>query len=210
MYAPSAFHVTDHKVLYELISAHPLAMLVRNGDLGPVIAHIPLAATVKNGKITSLSGHVAKANPFWNSAADKMVVAAFAGPNAYVSPAYYPSKIEHGKVVPTWNYIRVEARGQLRLQGDPAQMRGFIDAPTDHMEQSRDHPWSTADAPDPYIDRLSNAIVGIEIEIAEIQGVWKLSQNKSPTDFAGVLDGLENDGQGAMANAMTSLPGQKE
>lgn len=210
MYTPVAFHVTDHQALFDLISAHPLAMLVRNGDLGPVIAHIPLAATMVDGTLTTLTGHVAKANPFWIDASEKMVVAAFAGPDAYVSPAYYPSKQAHGKVVPTWNYIRVEARGQLRLQDDPAQMHGFVDAPTEHMERGRETPWSAADAPDSYIEQLSNAIVGITIDVADIQGVWKLSQNKSSADLAGVMNGLGTDGDRSITQAMKTLARQKE
>lgn len=210
MYAPAAFHVTDHTALFELISAHPLAMLVRNGQSGPVIAHIPLAATLLDGKLTTLTGHVAKANPFWVDASGEVVVAAFSGPDAYVSPAYYPSKQAHGKAVPTWNYIRVEARGQLRLQDDPAQMHRFVDAPTKHMEQGRDAPWSIADAPDSYIDRLSHAIIGITIDVTDIQGVWKLSQNKSSADFTGVVNGLGTDSQGPIAQTMKALERQKE
>ena len=210
MYAPAAFHVSDHNKLYELIAAHPLAMLVRNGASGPVIAHVPLAASMVDGKIKKLTGHVAKANPFWTETSGTTVVAAFSGPDAYVSPAYYPSKQEHGKVVPTWNYVRVEARGEISLQSDPAQMRGFIDAPTDHMENSRAAPWSTRDAPDVYIDRLSNAIVGIAIDVTDIQGVWKLSQNKSQADFSGVVDGMEADGNPTIATAMTSLSSRND
>ena len=202
MYVPSAFRVTDPALLLDHMKHFPLAMLVRNGDAGPVIAHIPLAAIRAGDTISKLTGHVAKANPFWTGADGSEVVAVFTGPDAYVSPAYYPSKQEHGKVVPTWNYIRVEVRGRLQLQEDPAKMRPHVDVPTQQMEAERQTPWSTEDAPASYIDKLSHAIIGLTIEIDQIDGVWKLSQNKTEGDFEGVARGLQSDGETQIASAM--------
>ncbi|MEL7547371.1 MAG: FMN-binding negative transcriptional regulator [Pseudomonadota bacterium] len=202
MYAPSAFQVKDHEKLLALIQAHPLATLACNGEAGPVIAHVPLVAEIQAGKIHALVGHVARANPIWQSAKGALGVAVFSGPDAYVSPGYYPSKQAHGKVVPTWNYVRVEARGRFTIESEPVKMRAYIDPPTDHMEQPRRDSWSTKDAPDAYINQLSQAIVGVRLDIVQIEGVWKLSQNKSQADFAGVVQGLEADNIDQVANAM--------
>ena len=179
--------------LLGLVRAHPLAVLAVNGPAGPVIAHIPLAPeTDGEGRITALVGHVARANPFWQAAeAEGVCAAVFSGPDAYVSPAFYPSKAEHGRVVPTWNYLRVEVRGRLSLEPDPAAMRPFLDGPTDAMEAERPAPWAVTDAPEPYIAKLSAAVVGLRLAVQSVEGVWKLSQNKAATpDHAGVIAGL--------------------
>lgn len=179
--------------LLALVRAHPLAVLAVNGPEGPVLAHAPLAAdTDGEGRIIALVGHVARANPFWRAAqADPACVALFTGADAYVTPAFYPSKAEHGRAVPTWNYLRVEARGRLTVEPDPAAMRPYIDRPTDEMEARRAQPWAVADAPADYVARLSAAIVGIRLAVDMVEGVWKLSQNKASTaDHAGVVAGL--------------------
>jgi len=205
MYAPPAFRVTDAAKLISLIEQYPFAMLARNSDDGPVIAHIPLVAEIVDGVVEALVGHVAKANPFWDGADKAQTVAVFTGPEAYVSPAHYASKQAHGKVVPTWNYIRVEARGRLRVETAASNMQSYIDRPTEHMEQNREAAWATRDAPEAYIQRLSNAIVGLRLNVEQIEGVWKLSQNKSEQDFSGVANGLLTEGATDVANAMAAL-----
>lgn len=179
--------------LLALVRAHPLAVLAVNGPAGPVLAHVPLAAqTDAKGRIAALVGHVARANPFWRAAeVEGACAAVFTGPDAYVSPAFYPSKAEHGRVVPTWNYLRVEVRGRLRLEPDAAAMRPYLDAPTAAMEAARVAPWAVADAPEPYVSKLSAAVVGVRLAADIVEGVWKLSQNKVGTpDHAGVVAGL--------------------
>jgi transcriptional regulator len=203
MYNPPAFAKDDPAALLEAVSAHPFATLVVNGAQGPVAAYAPLAAEVDGeGQIVGLVGHVARANPFWQGADQAPVLAIFAGPDGYVSPSFYPSKEEHGRVVPTWNYVRIEARGTLTVERDPARLRAFIDAPTALMEAQRARPWSAADAPEDYLESQLRGIVGVRLSVTEIHGKWKLSQNKSPADQEGVIRGVRADGLTTLAMTM--------
>jgi len=115
----------------------------------------------------------------------------FSGHDAYITPAFYPSKTRDGKVVPTWNYVAVHAYGTLRFVSDPTLLRRHLEALTSHHESSRAQPWAVSDAPESYIDRMLGAIVGVEIEITRLEGKWKMSQNRSAEDVEGVIAGLE-------------------
>lgn len=193
MHRPLAFVVDDPERLLALVRAHPLATMAVNGAAGPALAYAPLAPeTDAEGRIVALVGHMARANPFWRAAeADGACVAVFAGPDAYVTPAWYSSKAEHGRVVPTWNYVRAEFRGRLELETDPERMRPYLDRPTDAMEAARPQPWAVDDAPAAYVARLSAAVVGVRLNVESAEGAWKLSQNKIGTaDYKGVREGL--------------------
>ena len=192
MYRPGAFVEDDPARLAALIGARPLASLVVNGVGGLIAAHAPLLAEQDaDGRIVALVGHLARANPFWSAVGDAAeVLAIFAGPDAYVSPSMYASKREHGRVVPTWNYARIEARGRLTIETDPDRLRPYFERLTQALETGRPEPWSVDDAPESYIGKLQQAIVGLRIEVSDIRGALKLSQNRSEADNAGVLVGL--------------------
>ena len=185
MYVPSHFEEKRPDVLSELIEKYPLGTLVSvDGDGVLQANNVPFL--FESGV---LSGHVARGNPAWRETRGESLVI-FQGPNVYVSPSFYPSKAEHGKVVPTWNYCTVQARGTLRAIEDTEWLRTLVTRLTDRHEGEREKPWAVTDAPSDYIDKLLPAIVGIEIEVTSLVGKWKTSQNRTPTDRAGVLDAL--------------------
>jgi transcriptional regulator len=149
-----------------------------------------------------LRAHVARANPVWrDGAGDALVI--FQGPALYVTPSWYPSKREGGKVVPTWNYAVVHASGVLRAIDDATWLRAFVTRLTDRHEGRRAAPWKVTDAPADYVDKMLTAIVGIELPVARLVGKWKVSQNRPAADRAGVIAGLEADGDDA-ARAMAA------
>ena len=203
MHPSSIFH-TDADAARVIIAQSPLATIAANGSDGPVIAVVPLVWSKDQSK---LIGHVARTNAFWDALQDQTptVTAVFRSDDAYVSASAYPSKAEHGKVVPTWNYIAAEARGELTFKTDLTSIRDSVSALSDHMEADRETPWAVTDAPDRYIDKLANAIVAFEISVRALKGVRKLSQNKSETDRAGVVSDLMKQEAGAerLANEMT-------
>ena len=167
----------------------PFAMLAVNGEEGPVTALVPLTL---NEAGDAFLGHVAKANPFWEAAqAAGKGVAVFRGPDAYVSPSSYPSKADHHKAVPTWNYMAVEIRGQITVQTQADKMGDYLEPLTEKMESHRELPWKISDAPDDYIAKLSSAIIGFSLSVDDLHFVEKLSQNKSEHDREGVITSLE-------------------
>ncbi|CAG1014001.1 Protease synthase and sporulation protein PAI 2 [Burkholderiaceae bacterium] len=193
MYVPSHFEETRSEVLHGLIHTHPLATLVAPGGAELAVSHIPLLLDPAHGPHGTLRGHVARANPLWRSLGGPMAcVAIFQGPQAYVTPSWYASKHEHGKVVPTWNYAVVHAHGPARAIEDPAWLIAHLSAMTDVQESRQAQPWKVADAPKEYIERLMQAIVGIEIGITSLRGSWKVSQNRSQADRLGVAAGLRS------------------
>jgi transcriptional regulator len=191
MYVPAHFEETRPELLRELIRRHPLATLVSQRPEGLYADHVPL---IVDGTLATLRGHVARANPVWREvAAGAPVLAIFQGPDHYVSPGWYPAKAEHGKVVPTWNYVVVHVRGSIAWREDAPWLRAFLDTLTDGQEAGRTEPWQVADAPSTYIDRMLKAIVGFEIAITSLTGKWKLGQNRSAADRAGIAAGLAGE-----------------
>jgi len=190
MYLPSHFEQHDTATLHALMRAHPLATLVSTGPEGPTADHVPLASDAGAGAHGALLGHVARANPLWAAAAGSPVLAVFHGPQAYVSPSWYPGKATTHKVVPTWNYTVVHAHGLLRAVEDAPWLHALLVRLTDHHEAQRAAPWAVADAPDDYVQQMLRAIVGIRIPIERLIGKWKVSQNRSAADRQGVADGL--------------------
>lgn len=194
MYEVAAFREDRVEVMHALIRAHPLATLVSVCGGALEANHLPLLIEADPAPNGTLRGHVARSNPLWRQPPEGEVLAVFQGPQAYVTPSWYPSKREHGKVVPTWNYAVVHVRGPLRVHDDREWLRGLVSRLTDSREAGRPQPWAVGDAPDDYIDRMLGAIVGIEIPVRSIEGKWKVSQNRQPADRAGVAAGLRADG----------------
>ncbi|WHS60316.1 FMN-binding negative transcriptional regulator [Pseudomonas sp. G2-4] len=191
MYNPKAFAAEDLPQLHGMMNDCRLAVLITHGEDGLQASHLPLLLDTQQGPNGSLYGHMARANPQWRdleAGAEALVV--FAGADAYVSPGFYPSKAEHGKVVPTWNYLAVHAYGTAEVFSDPHRLRNLVGALTDRHESGRAQPWTIDDAPAEYVDSMLKAIVGFALPIQRLEGKRKLSQNRSLADVAGVRNGL--------------------
>jgi len=194
MYLPKHFAETDIGVMHELMRAFPLATLVTQGPDGLDANHIPLHLDAGAGPNGTLRGHVARANPLAADATvNRKILAIFKGPDTYISPSGYATKAEHGKVVPTWNYVAVHAYGELRLVEDRDWLLNQLDTLTTEHETALPHPWSIDDAPADYIGKMLGAIVGIEIAIDRLVGKWKVSQNQPAVNQASLIAAL--DGQ---------------
>ena len=205
MYLPTHFAQPDVDTQHALMRAHPLATLVTLGQKGLDANPVPLIWADDGTPHGVLRGHVARANPVWREAAPGgEALAIFHGPNAYISPSWYPSKRETGKVVPTWNYAIVHARGPLRVIDDAAWLRGLVESLTRTHEAAMPQPWAVGDAPEDYVARMLDAIVGIELALTSLQGKWKTSQNQPAANRAGVAEGLRRRG-GADDAAMGAL-----
>ena len=209
MYTPKHFAETDPTILGDAVRRIGAGELVTYGTNGLEASFIPLLISDDAGTVT---GHLARANGQWRRA-DLSVPAlvTWVGPHAYVSPNYYPSMSEHGKVVPTWNFTAVHAKGDLVIHDENEWKRRHVGALTDFNEAGFPSPWSVEDAPPDYIDGLVKAIVGVEIRVTSLVGKWKLSQNRPPGDVAGVITGLEAFGSGSpealVAREMTDTTG---
>lgn len=193
MYLPAHFREDRLDVLHEFIERHPLGALVvaTNGDL--TADHLPMLLARSEGAQGTLHGHVARANPLWKSiAAGSEVLVIFGGASAYVSPSWYAEKALTGKVVPTWNYAVAHVRGRIEFFDDATRLHALVSSLTDHHERPQPSPWSVDDAPVPYVQAQLRAIVGFKIEILDIVGKFKASQNKSDADRDGVRTALES------------------
>lgn len=191
MYTPSAFKDDDLGSLHALIEQTRLAILITHDEHGMQASHLPLLLRADQGAHGTLYGHLAKANPQWHAlenGAQALVI--FPGADAYVSPSFYPAKAEHGKVVPTWNYVAVHAHGVAQVFTDPQRLLDVVSGLTDKHESGRISPWAVADAPADYIEKMLTAIVGFALPIERLEGKRKLSQNRAAADIAGVRDGL--------------------
>jgi transcriptional regulator len=195
MYVPRHFEESRVEVLHELIRRHPLATLVAVTPEGPEASHVPFELDIEPQPFGTLRCHLARANPLWRQlAADKQVLVVFQGAESYISPAWYASKKEHGKVVPTWDYVTVHAHGVPTVTHDAQWLRTLVETLTNRHEQGRPDPWHVSDAPADYVEKMLAAIVGVEIPVQRLVGNWKLSQNRSAADREGVIAGLERDG----------------
>ena len=202
MYLPAHFEQQDPAALQTLMREHPLATLVTVRADGPTADHIPFEY---DAPTQTLRGHVARANPLWREAAGQPVLAVFRGPQAYVSPNWYPSKAQTHKVVPTWNYTVVHAHGVLRAIEEAPWLHALVSRLTAHHEAPHAAPWAVADAPEDYVQQMLRAIVGIEIPVRRLVGKWKISQNRSETDRLGVADGLHAEGSAAMSTLVLAV-----
>ena len=203
MYLPRHFEQHDPEALHRLMREHPLATLVTLQDGLPTADHVPLEF---DATTQTLRGHVARANPLWRAAAGQPVLAVFSGPQAYITPSWYPSKAATHKVVPTWNYTVVHAHGVLQAVEDAPWLHTLVSRLSDHHEAPRAQPWAVSDAPDDYVQQMLRAIVGIEIPVDRLIGKWKISQNRAEPDRLGVADGLARDGHTAMATLVANPP----
>lgn len=202
MYIHPLHAAPEPESLYALMQAKPLGAWVCQGRQGLIANHLPFLLDRSRGPLGSLIGHVARANPVWRdlSQASPSVVM-FQGPQAYVTPSWYPSKAEHGQVVPTWDYVVAHVHGMARAIEDRAWLLAMLNALTDAHEARRSPPWRVADAPAAYIDQMLRAIVGIEIPIDRLEGKFKLSQDEALPDRAGTVQGLRR-GETAEAAAL--------
>lgn len=199
MYVPRSNREDRPEVLTAFMQAHPFALLVSAGTDGePWATHLPVVVRAEDGPRGTIEGHLARANPHHQSVRtlaaesgiDPRGMVIFSGPDAYVTPAWYPTKAEHGKVVPTWNYVAVHASGTLTLRDDPQWLLEHVARLTDQSEAGRPHPWAITDAPAEYIESQLGAIVGFELRIDRLDGRWKMSQNRPAADIEGVIVGL--------------------
>lgn len=209
MYLPGHFAETRNDVLHGLMSNYPLATLVTCSARGVEADLLPLLLREGTGEFGELHGHVARANPLWRThPADSDVLAIFQGPQAYVSPNWYPTKREHGKAVPTWNYITVQARGRLQIVDDELWKRGLLDALTAIHESGQPVPWQISEAPADYIQKMLAAVVGVRVVITELTGKWKVSQNQPTANRTSVIEALSaiaTDNASDMAKAIARL-----
>lgn len=194
MYLPKHFHNGDPQALRTFIRAHPLAVLVTHTNGVLHVSHVPLLWVAGQGGAGELRGHLARANP-QAQGGDVEAIAVFTGPDAYVSPSWYETKRQTGKVVPTWNYAAVYARGVLRFVDDGDAKHGIVTGLTDTFEAPRPEPWSVDDAPEAFVSSQLGAIRGFRIELVALDGKWKMSQNRPDEDRAGVMAGLEASGR---------------
>jgi len=201
MYVPSHFVEDRVDVLHAVLREAGLATLVTLGADGLDASHIPLLLEPEPGPLGRLVGHVARANPQWRTTPDgSAALAIVLGPDAYVSPSWYPSKRETGRVVPTWNYVAIHAHGTVRFFQERERLLDVVARLTDRHEHLRPVHWKVTDAPPDYLDDMLKGIVGVELTIMRIEGKWKASQNKDEADRLGVEEGLRSEGEAAMAS----------
>ncbi len=191
MYPPASFRVSDLPQLQGLMRTHPLGQLISHGPEGLAASPIPFFYSATEGEFGVLRAHLARANPHWRQLqAEQECLVIFQGPDNYVTPSWYPSKAEHHQVVPTWNYATVHAWGRPQVIDDPAWLRQQLQDFVTQQEAIRPCPWAVSDAPDAFIAKQMQAIIGLEIPITRLEGKWKMSQNRPPADRQGVFQGL--------------------
>lgn len=213
MYTPSHFQEARHEVLCAAIRKAAFGTLVTFNGGQIVASHIPLLLDESEAPIGTLYGHLARSNPQWRTFDPGVsALVTFVLADSYVSPTWYPTKRESGKVVPTWNYMTVHARGALHLVHDPDALRPIVSRLTDRHEQDRPEPWAVTDAPERYVAGMLKGIVGVAIAVEALEGAWKLSQNRSDADQHGVVQGLQQeDARGeAVARSMATLRGNQD
>lgn len=207
MYIPKHHERTDLATLHSLIVTHPLGTWVTQGADELIVNHIPFLLDASRAESGTLMAHVARANPVWQSFSKTVPsIVVFHGAESYISPSWYPSKVAHGKAVPTWNYIVVHAHGVPVVIEDKTWLLEHVGRLTRQHEAGQHQPWSVSDAPADYIARLLDGIVGIEIPISKLEGKWKVSQNRSQLDRHGVINGLRAKGN-SQAIEMAALVG---
>lgn len=194
MYTPNSFAESDLPTLFDYLDAHPLGILVSAAPDQLAATHMPFLLDRSAGPRGTLLGHMARANaqskPGSSAGTDALVI--FTGPDAYITPDWYATKRETGRVVPTWNYVAVHAYGTLRLHDDPEFLREHLERLTHRHEAGRANPWHVSDAPADHIAQQVKAIVAISVQIDRLEGKWKMSQNRDDADIAGVIDGLNS------------------
>jgi transcriptional regulator len=208
MYVNPSHQLTDREAIFSLIASHPLGAWVCHGREGLIANHVPFLLDRGRGPHGTLIGHVARANGVWREldAATPSVVM-FQGPQAYITPGWYPGKTEHGRVVPTWNYVVAHAHGVARAIEDREWLLDMLNRLTNAQEARQAAPWSVSDAPRSFIDKLMGVIVGIELPIERLEGKLKVSQDEANQDRRGTVQGLRNK-PGDEAEAVADLVGK--
>jgi transcriptional regulator len=208
MYVPVHFKEERIPILHGAIKRLKFGTLVTLGEDGLEASHLPLLLNPEPAPLGTLHGHVARANLQWRRAKlGVQALAIFLGPNTYISPSWYPTKQQTGKVVPTWNYLAIHAYGDMDYFDDPSRLRDHVSRLTEVHEFGRPSPWAISDAPSDYVDKMLAAIVGFKLTVSRLEGKWKMSQNRSEQDVAGVRDGLAREGglsQKAVEEIMTT------
>ncbi|TGE00226.1 FMN-binding negative transcriptional regulator [Methylobacterium nonmethylotrophicum] len=190
MYIPPAFRAADEAAMHAVMRDAPLASLVTATAAGLLCTPLPLCLEPGEGERGVLYGHLARANPHWRAPAEGDTLAIFSGPDAYVTPSWYATKRETGKVVPTWNYVAVHAYGPAEFFDDPARLLAVVTRLTARHEGGRPAPWAVADAPADFVAAQLRGIVGLRLPITRLEGKRKMSQNRDAADRAGVAAGL--------------------
>lgn len=201
MYVPAHF-APDEALVDELLRNHGAADLVTVTPGGLVATMLPFIYEPSAGEHGALYGHLARNNEQWKLSAEGDSLAIVRGPDAYITPGWYASKVEHGRVVPTWNYVTAHVYGRLVVHDDATWTENLVRRLTAKHEAYRDHPWSVDDAPREFIEGQLRAIVGIELLITRIEAKAKLSQNRPPADVDGVIAGLRERGDSDSADAV--------
>ncbi len=205
MYEPPLHRQDDLGPVFALMAAHPLGLLISHGPGGLLANAIPFTRVDDGSRLGRLRAHLARANPQWRDLAESAeTLVVFQGPDAYVTPSWYATKRETGKVVPTWNYLMVQARGTPRVFEQADWLRAQIEQLTREREAARAQPWEVADAPEDYIGQQMRAIVGVEIALSDLRAKWKASQNRNAADRAGVIEGLGNHPMAAIVRDAAS------
>jgi transcriptional regulator len=206
MYVPAHFAEDRISLLHDAIRASGLATLVTLTDDGLIASHVPFLLNPEPAPYGTLIGHLARPNPQARGAIGE-AMAIFLGPDAYITPSYYETKRETGKVVPTWNYIAIHAYGTLRFVDDRTELLDLVTQLTNRHERERAAPWAVSDAPADFTSGMLNGIVGIELTITRLQGKWKMSQNRPERDRAGVVKGLREDARPDVADEVSQVAG---
>ncbi len=215
MYLPKPFEEKRPEIMHAVIGERPLGTLIVMTANGLEANHLPFEIDPQPAPFGTLHGHVSRANRVWRDFSPEIeALVVFTGPDSYITPSWYASKQETGQVVPTWNYVVVHARGPLRIVDDSQRLRQHVEGLVARHEAGRAQPWQITDAPADYISKQLAGIVAIEIPITQLSGKWKLSQNRTPKDRRGVLEGLlqeENPAAAAMAAAVQqTLDGDRQ
>ena len=203
MYTPTHFAESDPTVLRDQVRRIRAGHLITVGSEGLEASFIPLLISDDAGTVT---GHLAKGNGQWKRADPSVpALVTWVGPDAYVSPSFYPSKEQHGRVVPTWNFITVQATGPVTFHEDDEWKRTHVTSLSAFHEEGMPAPWSVDDAPPDYVAGLIRSIVGVELRVTSIEGKWKLSQNRTDPDIAGVISGLRTQGSESAASVAREI-----
>lgn len=205
MYIPPHFNEPNIEVLHDTIRRIGLATLVTLTADGLIASHVPMLLDPDPAPYGTLLGHLARPNPQARGATPGVLaLAIFQGPDAYITPSWYPTKRDNAKVVPTWNYVAIHASGPIAFFPDPDRLRAIVTRLTERQETPRADPWAVTDAPADYIDAMLKGIVGFALPIARLEGKWKMSQNRPAVDQAGVVAGLSAEGRDDMAALVTA------
>jgi len=208
VYVPAHFKEDRVPVLHDAIRTYGFGTLVTSSEQELDASHLPMLLDPEPAPLGTLLGHVARANPQWQRAKPGFqALAIFLGPNTYITPSWYPTKQQTGKVVPTWNYLAIHAYGTLSFFDDPAELRDHVGKMTDTHEAPRAAPWAVSDAPADFVANMVRAIVGFRLLITKLEGKWKMSQNRPDQDVSGVLEGLareDGEGHGPVAEIIAS------